>query len=170
MSTQLYRLATVGAPRGLKGEVRLNLHTDNPQERLTAGTRVTTSPDIGELVISDLIYRAPSWYVRFEGRPDRTAVEPLVHTVLLAEGSEEPEAWYSDELKGLRVQDLEGNEIGVVADVQNYPAQDLLVVKEKNGTQALIPFVKQIVPSVDIEVGIVVVDAPHGLLSGDEEQ
>ena len=166
---ELYRLATIGAPRGLRGEVRLNLHTDNPSGRLAAGTEVATDPDIGTLTIAGLICREEKWFARFEGRPDRTAVEPLVGTVLLAEGSDEADAWYPAQLKGLRAQRPSGEAIGVVIGLEHYPAHDVLVIKETAGPRTLVPLVKAIVPIVDVESGLLVIDAPPGLLAADGE-
>lgn len=167
--SELYRLATIGAPRGLRGEVRLNLHTDNPEGRLAAGTEVTTDPDVGILRIAALTCHDDKWFASFEGHPDRTAVEPLVGTVLLAEGSEEPDAWYPAQLKGLRAQRPSGEAIGVVVGLEHYPAHDVLVIKETAGPRTLVPLVEEIVPIVDVAGGRVVVDAPPGLLAADGE-
>src|SRR5690625_1469823 len=150
---ELYRLATIGAPRGLRGEVRLNLHTDNPEGRLAAGTEVATDPDIGTLRIAALTCREEKWFARFEGHPDRTAVEALVDTVLLAEGTEEPDAWYHAELKGLRAQRPSGETIGVVTGLEHYPAQDVRVIKETAGQRTRGPLVEANGPTVDIRGG-----------------
>ena len=164
---ELYRLATIGRPRGLRGEVRLHLHTDNPEVRLAPGRTVFTDPDSGPLTVADLKHLDASWYARFEGRNDRTSVESLVHTVLLDEGMEEEDAWYPDQLKGLRVLRPSGEEIGLVVDLEHYPAHDMLVIKEPQGERTLIPFVEEIVPRVDLSEGVVIVDAPAGLLAAD---
>lgn len=163
----LYRLATIGAPRGLKGEVRLILHTDDPAGRLAPGTRVHTDPDRGELTVAELHRRGEAHYAVFEGYPDRTAVEPLVHTILLAEGSEEEDAWYAGELEGLQVRRITGEVVGTVTGLEHYPAQDLLRIEETGGQTTLIPFVQEIVTEVDVPGGVVLIDAPHGLLAAD---
>lgn len=163
----LYRLATVGAPRGLKGEVRLILHTDDPATRLAPGTEVHTDPDRGHLVIARLIERGDTHYAVFEGHTDRTAAETLVHTVLLAEGREEDDAWYADDLAGLEVRRTSGEVVGTVTGLEHYPAQDLLVIKETSGATTLVPFVHEIVTDVDVEAGHVIIEAPHGLLAAD---
>lgn len=165
----LYRLATVGASRGLRGEVRLNLHTDNPSMRLAPGARVFTDPDVGTLTIANLTQRGSDWFAQFEGYPDRTAAQGLVHTVLLAEGAEEPDAWYARELTGLRAQRPTGEEIGTITDLEHYPAQDVLVVKEVGGQHTRVPLVKEIVPRIDVAEGVVIIDAPAGLLAADGE-
>lgn len=164
---RLYRLGTIGAPRGLRGEVRLALHTDAPEQRLAPGTQVATEPDIGPLTITQVFDRPNGWFVQFQGRPDRTSVEGLAGTILLAEGTQEESAWYQDELAGLSAQRPNGEEIGLVVGLEHYPGQDMLVIEERAGERTLVPLVEQIVPTVDVEAGIVVVDAPTGLLAAD---
>ncbi len=164
---RLYRIATIGSPRGLRGEVRLTLHTDDPQGRLAPGSRVFTDPDIGPITVATLAQRNGTWYVSFEEFPDRTAIEPLVHTRLLAEGTIEDDAWYPDQLAGLPVLRTSGEQIGTVIGIENYPAHDMLVIRETGGERTLVPLVHEIVPEIDVEGGRVVVDPPRGLLAAD---
>jgi 16S rRNA processing protein RimM len=101
-----------------------------------------------------------------EGIQDRSQAETLVKAILLIETDleqlpEDPEAWYDHQLVGLTA--LVGDEIvGKVIRVDHLPAQDLLAIETSNG-EVLVPFVKQIVPSVDIQKGQVVLTPPAGL-------
>jgi 16S rRNA processing protein RimM len=111
----------------------------------------------------------------FQELPDRTAVESIVRAILwideraVAEGEEE-NAWYDHQLVGLDVvretENASGEttavKLGTVAEVRHFPAQDLLVVSTAGGT-VLVPFVEAIVPSVDIDEGVVRVTPPAGL-------
>lgn len=165
------RIATLGAAHGLAGDVRLKLHTDDPAARLVPGTRFATDPaDAGPLELTAVVERSGSTYARFAGHPDRTAVERLRGIVLLAEPEPEEDAWYPEQLTGLRAQRPDGTVIGTIAGVQHLPAQDALVLTEPDGARTLIPFVTAIVPTVDIERGIVVVDPPLGLLAADVDE
>jgi 16S rRNA processing protein RimM len=169
---ELVRVATLGAAHGLKGDVRLQLHTDDPTGRLLPGTRFTTDPaGVGPLVLSAVVERGGSTFARFEGYPDRTAVETIRGTVLLAPPStdDEPDAWYPEQLTGLEARRPDGTVIGTVTGVQHLPAQDALVLRETDGARTLIPFVTAIVPTVDVAGGFVVVDAPLGLLAADAD-
>ncbi|WP_345516611.1 ribosome maturation factor RimM [Brevibacterium aurantiacum] len=74
----------------------------------------------------------------------------------------EDDAWYLEDLIGLRVFDGE-TQVGEIVDVTNGTAQDLLHMKHVDGHQALIPFVTEIVPEVDVEAGWVKVTPPAGL-------
>jgi 16S rRNA processing protein RimM len=103
----------------------------------------------------------------FEGIDSRTAAERLRGIVLeadLAEDSGEDEAWYDHQLVGLRVLDVDDVRHGVIAAVDHLPAQDLLVVTREDGQQRLVPFVRAIVPEVNIRGGFVRVTPPPGLL------
>jgi 16S rRNA processing protein RimM len=99
--------------------------------------------------------------------PDRTAAEALVKAILWIdqdadEQSAEEDAWFDHQLVGLDVV-RDGEKIGVVRQVNHMPAQDLLVIERPSG-EVLVPFVKAIVPSVDIAAGTMTITPPPGLL------
>jgi 16S rRNA processing protein RimM len=50
-----------------------------------------------------------------------------------------------------------------VTDVVHAPATDLLVIRDGAGQEHLVPFVREMVPTVDVAAGRVVVAAPDGL-------
>ena len=77
--------------------------------------------------------------------------------------SDEDDAWYEDELVGLRVRSPQGDDLGEVARLDTGGAQDLLVVRRPDGPNVLVPFVRALVPEVDVPGGFVVVDPPGGL-------
>lgn len=163
------RLATIGAPRGLAGQLRLRLHTDDPESRLAAGTVLTTEPaESGPLEVAGLRRIQQHWYVTFVGITDRTGAEALRGVLLLGlPGTAEPEAWYPHELAGLRAEGMDGTVLGTIDGVEHLPAQDALVLQEVDGARTLVPFVTEIVPVVDIPGGRVVLDPPTGLLARD---
>lgn len=102
-----------------------------------------------------------------EGVEDRNVADTLVRAILLvntdpAELPSEEDAWYDHQLVGLKVQ-RDGVEIGQIIRVDHLPAQDLLVVKIDD-REVFIPFVKAIVPVVDVKAGFVTVTPPPGLI------
>jgi 16S rRNA processing protein RimM len=105
----------------------------------------------------------------FEGIHDRNIAEQL-RGVLLCVDSEQvpppddPDEFRDHQLVGLRVEALDGETLGEVVGIDHAAASDLIVVRRPSGGTALIPFVRQIVPEVDIPGGRVVVDPPAGLL------
>lgn len=170
---QQLRVGRLTKAHGLKGALKLELFTDDPERRFVPGAVFSLqvpkeSPWHGE----HLTFRELRWYNQqpvgfFEGVDDRTAAETLVKAILWVEIGDEPEAdaepdaWYDHQLVGLAVV-RDGVRIGEVAHVDHLPAQDLLVVKTAGG-EVMVPFVAAIVPEVDLEAGTVTVTPPAGL-------
>ena len=74
----LLTLAVVGPAHALKGEVRLEIRTDDPEGRLAPGTTVPTEPaHAGPLTVSRLRFDGSRWFAAFEQARDRTAAEAL---------------------------------------------------------------------------------------------
>lgn len=163
-------VATIGRAHGLRGEVALDVRTDVPDERFVVGAVLRTDPpDAGPLTVTRVRRQADRWYVAFEQAADRTAAERLRGVALLvdSDGSDEDDAWYPHELAGLRAERPDGTPVGEVVGLERLPAQDALVVREPGGEHTLVPFVRAIVPTVDVPGGRVVIDAPLGLLAAD---
>ncbi|GAB4084925.1 ribosome maturation factor RimM [Myceligenerans cantabricum] len=166
-------VARIGRAHGLKGEVALELRTDDPETRLGIGQVLRTVPSgAGPLTVTGTRVHQDRWLVTFAEVADRTAVEGLrgVELVVDAGASDEEDAWYPHELRGLRAELADGTVVGEVAGLEHLPAHDALVVSEPlpaGAVRTLVPFVKEIVPVVDIAGGRVVLDPPGGLLARD---
>ncbi|MBF4571072.1 ribosome maturation factor RimM [Herbiconiux sp. VKM Ac-1786] len=171
--TQL-RVGRLTKAHGLKGAIKLELFTDDPERRFVPGAVFTlqvptSSPWHGEtLELAELRMYNGHPVGFFKGVSDRTAAEGLVKAILWIDLDEadavstEPDAWYDHQLVGLRVE-RDGEQVGTVKLVEHMPAQDLLIVKTNEGTEVMVPFVKAIVPSVDLAAGVVTVTPPTGL-------
>jgi 16S rRNA processing protein RimM len=176
--TQL-RVGRLTKAHGLKGGLKVELYTDDPDRRFTPGASFTLqvpseSPWHGKrLELAEL-----RWY---NGHPvgffvdvaDRTAAESLAKAILWIDQdpaeSDEPDAWYDHQLVGL---DVVRNDVvvGTIARLEHLPAQDLLVVTVPGqgagvvkDREVLVPFVRAIVPIVDIAANRVIVTPPEGL-------
>jgi 16S rRNA processing protein RimM len=166
----LLTVARIGRAHGLRGEVALDVRTDAPEDRLTVGATLRTEPEgRGPLTITHIRVQQDRWYVTFAESADRTAAEALRGVELVVEADEEDEedAWYPHELAGLRAEHVDGSTIGEVIGLEHLPAQDVLVIRETGGARTLVPFVRAIVPVVDVPGGRVVLDPPGGLLASD---
>ncbi|KRF33791.1 16S rRNA processing protein RimM [Yonghaparkia sp. Soil809] len=171
-STQQLRVGRLVKAHGLKGALKLELYTDDPDRRFTPGAVFTlqvptSSPWHGStLTLAELRWYNGQPVGFFEGVADRTAAESLVKAILWIDqdAEEEPEedAWYDFQLVGLRAQ-RDGDEVGRVVRVEHFPAQDLLVI-DTGEREVLVPFVSAIVPAVDIAAGVVTITPPPGLL------
>jgi len=163
-------VAKIGRAQGLRGEVSLDVRTDEPEERFVPGATFETEPaDAGPLTVESARQHRGRWYVAFEQILDRTAAEAArgIELVLDVEASDEDDAWYPHELAGLWVERTDGSAVGEVLGIEHLPAHDLLVVRETSGARTLVPFVRAIVPVVDVAGGRVVIDPPGGLLAAD---
>jgi 16S rRNA processing protein RimM len=156
------RAAVVGPAHGLHGEVVLDVRTDSPG-RLSPGSELRTSdPRWPTLTVASLRTQKSRVYAGFEQVRTREDAESLRGAELLVEAVTEEDAWYPHELQGLRAVTPRGEELGEVAGLQAGAAQDLLLVR-RDGRTVMVPFVRQLVPVVDVEGGRVVIDAPPGL-------
>jgi 16S rRNA processing protein RimM len=159
----------VGRAHGVHGEVAVQVRTDAPELRFAPGSVLTSDrPEVGPLTVEAARPHSGRWLVRFRGVPDRPAAQALTGALLLldpaAAGDAGEDAWWDHELAGLRVVTPAGEPLGVVDDVVHTAGGDLLSVRRPDGREALVPFVRAIVPEVDPAAGRVVVDPPPGLL------
>jgi len=159
-------------PHGLRGEVVVEVRTDDPETRFQPGVEYRTRG--GQLKGAPLKSVTVRWHqgrpmIGFEGHADRNASELLRGVVLSVEIEEEELVAEEDEvhdtlLIGLTVVDKEAGEIGTVSRVDHGAAYETLVVKRQGRTPALIPFVADMVVEVDLEGETINVDLPPGLL------
>jgi len=167
----MLRVGRLTKAHGLKGALKIELYTDEPDRRFTPGARFTLQvPEDSPWFDKELELRELRWYNEhpvgfFVDVDDRNAAEALVKAILwvdvAGDTSTDPDAWYDHELIGLEVQ-RDGVRVGSVARVEHMPAQDLLVVATESG-EVMLPFVKALVPSVNLEAKIVTITPPGGL-------
>jgi 16S rRNA processing protein RimM len=160
----------IGRAHGLRGEVNVEVRTDDPDARFAPGAVLETDPPRrGPLTVGTGRVQGGRLVVQFAGVEDRTAAEALQGTLLIAEADphelpDDPDEYYDYQLEGLRVVTLDGREVGTVAEMLHLPTQDLFAVKRPDGREVLVPFVGEIVPEVDLDGGTVRIDPPPGLL------
>ena len=128
-------VARIGRAHGIKGEVTVEVRTDEPELRLGPGAVLATEPaSAGPLTIETGRVHSGRLLLRFEGVRDRTAAEALRNTLLIAEVDpeevpEDPEEFYDHQLIDLDVVTVDGTEVGRISEISHLPYQDLLVVE-----------------------------------------
>ena len=161
----------IGKAQGVKGEATIEVRTDDPDLRFAPGAVLLTDPpERGPLTVRAGRVQGGRLVLSFEGVPDRTAVEKLRNTMLVAEVDpdelpDDPDEYYDHQLEGLQVRSVDGVELGVVEQMVHGPAQDLFVIRRPDGGELLLPFIAEFVPEVDLEGGTLLVDPPEGLLA-----
>ncbi|MBN9214503.1 MAG: ribosome maturation factor RimM [Microbacterium sp. SCN 70-200] len=169
------RVGRLVKAHGLKGALKLELYTDDPDGRFVPGAVFTlqvpaASPWHGKTVtVREFRWMNTHPVVFFEDIDDRDGAESLVRAILWIDQDDaapaEDDAWFDHQLVGLDVV-REGVTVGRVVRVDHFPAQDLLIVRPSGGdadAEILVPFVKAIVPEVDLAAGRVIVTPPAGL-------
>ncbi|NYI08403.1 ribosome maturation factor RimM [Allostreptomyces psammosilenae] len=160
----------IGRAHGIRGEVTVEVRTDEPEHRLAPGAVLLTDPpSAGPLTVATGRVHSGRLLLRFEGVADRTAAEALRNTLLIAEVDpeetpEDPEEFYDHQLIGLDAVTVDGSAVGEVEQVIHLPYQDLLQVRRPDGREVLVPFVAELVPEVDLAGSRVVLDPPPGLI------
>lgn len=160
----------IGRPHGIRGEVTVEVRTDDPEGRLAPGSSLRTDPPtVGPLTIVRGHVHGGRLLLHFEGYDDRSAAERLRGVLLVAdvdpaERPDDPDEFYDHQLVGLAVRTVDGEPVGVLHEMLHLPGQDVLAVRRPDGSEALVPFVSELVPVVDLDAGEIVVDPPPGLL------
>ena len=165
-------VGVIGRPHGIRGEVLVELRTDEPKRRFAPGQRLRAEGRSTAYVVASARDHGNRLLVRFEGLADRTAVEAVRGTVLVADvdPGERPETedeFYDRQLIGLRVlrRDVE---LGRVLAVLHLPEQELLEVQTAGGVR-LVPFVAALVPEIDLAAGSLTVAELAGLLDDEPD-
>ncbi|RLU96659.1 ribosome maturation factor RimM [Streptomyces griseocarneus] len=166
----------IGRAHGIKGEVTVEVRTDDPELRLGPGAVLATDPaGVGPLTVESGRVHSGRLLLRFAGVGDRTAAEALRNTLLVAEVDpdetpEDPEEFYDHQLIDLDVVTAGGTELGRITEVAHLPSQDLLIVERPDGSEVMIPFVSEIVTEIDLDAQRAVVEPPRGLIDLDEAE
>ncbi|ACA99243.1 MULTISPECIES: ribosome maturation factor RimM [Cyanophyceae] len=164
-------IGQVVAAQGLKGEVRINPSTDFPERFEVPGQRwlqlPNQDPQSVELERGRQIPGKNLFVVKFEHIQDRTQAENIRGAKVLVRAGDRPELeadeYHVSDLIGLEVFDYNTQaKLGIVSDLYT-AAQDVLEVTDANQKKHLVPFVKAIVPVVDLVENRLEVDAPPGL-------
>jgi 16S rRNA processing protein RimM len=158
-----------GKPHGVHGDVLVEIITDFP-ERLTDGMTFGVGDDSGPSEFHEVFkirFHKRRWLLSVCDLRDRDAAETWRGRYLyLPEQAldELPEGFYYEHhLVGLACRSRQGAELGEVTGVDQGPGQRRLIVR-RGRREFLVPYVPEIVVDVDLDQGIVTLDAPPGLL------
>lgn len=160
----------VAKAHGIRGEVGVDIRTDEPERRFAQQAVVRAAGQ--NLTVKTSRRHQGRLLIVFEEITDRTAAEALQGSELTASINEDvrpeaPDEFYDRHLIGLTVRDSHGNDRGQVGAVEHLPAQDLLLVTTTTG-DVRIPFVEALVPEINLDEGFLVVADVPGLLNPDE--
>ena len=144
----------IGKAHGILGEATIEVRTDEAEDRFAIGAVLETESH-GNLTVASARVHNGILLLSFDGIEDRNAIEALRNELLYADvdidapGLDEDD-YHVLQLIGCKAYLVDGDEFGEVSEVLNLPGQDVLVIKSESG-ETLIPFVRQLVPIVDIK-------------------
>ncbi len=161
-------IGSIAGAHGIRGEVKVNVLTDYP-ERFRAGAKlyVGTEREARSVEIQTARPHKQYYLVKFSQVPDRNAAELLAgQLVLILTEQAMPLAEhenYAHDLLGLQVETQEGQALGLLTDILATGANDVYVVTGGE-SELLVPALREVVLSVDLEARRMVVRLPEGLL------
>jgi 16S rRNA processing protein RimM len=161
-------VGVIGRAHGVRGEVAIELRTDEPERRFAPGQVLGEEGGSRVFTVRSTRDHSGRLLVKFAEVLDRAAAEAVRGTLLIAtvepdERPAEPGEFYDRQLIGLTAATPDGVEVGMVGSVLHLPAQDVLEIETATGIR-LIPFVAALVPDVDLDAGRLTVVDVAGLL------
>ena len=165
----------VSKPHGMRGELFVQLLTDNPDDLFIPGAILRPGdadgqepdPHLSALRVVEARPFQKGWLVSFQGVDSRNAANFLRGRYLMVERERLPalaegEVFYH-QLLGMEVVTARGVRLGEISEVYELLPADLLEVHTEEGT-VLVPFLDRIVRNVDVAGRRLVIDPPDGLL------
>jgi len=158
----------LGRPHGVKGEINVEVLTDDPEIRFAVGNKLKLEKKDEFITVKTLRIGNKKLLVNFVEITDRTQAEEYKgnYLTLDLDESEIPQTgdeFYDEQLIGLTAINNSSSPLGVVIDVIHGTAQDLLVIKTTEGEEVLVPFVDEIVPEINVEQKHILITPPKGL-------
>ena len=161
-------VGVIGRPHGVRGEVAVELRTDEPERRFAPGQVLAEEEGSRIFTVRSVRDHSGRFLVMFAEVVDRAAAEAVRGARLIAtvEPDERPAdagEFYDRHLLGLTATTPDGVEVGTVGSVLHLPAQDVLEIQTATGIR-LVPFVAALVPEVDLDQRRLTVVDVAGLL------
>jgi len=166
-------VAQIGAPHGVRGEVRLRSFTEDPLAFVEYGP--LESEDRKQRFKIEALRPAKDHFVaRLSGVAARNAAEKLTNVKLsvprdVLPDIEEDETFYHADLIGLDAFTQDGAKFGTVATIHNFGAGDIVEIRRESGDLVMLPFTEIVVPEVDIAKKRIVVAPPIETESEEDE-
>ena len=153
----------IGRTHGVKGEIGLNLLTDFP-ERLTAGKEVFLGEAHIPVKIANSRPKGSTLILRFENYETIEQVSTLRNQFVYVRTDSIPSLpqgeYYHHELLGIQVYNEAKELLGAITEILTTGANDVYVVRNETNEETLLPVIKQVVISIDLEQKIMIVSPP----------
>jgi len=164
-SAKLVLMGRIGAAHGIKGQVRIQSFTQDPQAIADYGPLATDRPGLS-ITVTEARPAGNVVIARLKGITDRNAAEALNGVSLFVERDRLPQNddeddFYHADLIGLEARLADGTVLGAVVAVPNFGAGDLIEVRPSQGGTLLYPFTRAAVPQISLSGGYLVIVPPE---------
>lgn len=166
-----FQIGVITSPHGVAGEVNVFPTTDDPKRFKRLKEVILVQGKTEKVVaIESVKFFKQMVILKLSGYDDRDGVEKLRQCSLFVERDKavrlQRDEYFIADLIGLKVldDDKDGEEIGILEDVMTTGANDVYVIKLKDGRELLLPAIKQCVIDVNVEEGFVRIHILEGLL------
>ena len=167
-----FQIGIITSTHGLKGEVKVFPTTDDVRRfKRLREVILDTGKERIDLEVENAKFFKQFVILKFKGIDDINEVEKYRKASLLvtrknAVRLKEDEYFVAD-LMGLKVQNEDGTEIGVLRDVMETGANDVYIIDLYDGRELLLPAIRQCVLEIDVEAGFIRIHILEGLLDGE---
>lgn len=174
IETEWATIGKVVALFGIRGELKVLLLTDIPNRFAGLGA-VYAGPDHTRRLIQSIRpYKGEMIVLKLEGIDDANTAESLRDQNLAIPVSElaqlPPDSYYQHDILGLMVITLDGQKLGSIVDIIVTGSNDVYVIKAPDGSQVLIPAIKDVIKQVDLIRRTMYIDPLPGLLDNVAEE
>ncbi|RXT15090.1 ribosome maturation factor RimM [Ammoniphilus sp. CFH 90114] len=158
MSTRYYEVGKIANTHGIKGELKIHSVTDFPEERYKKGSQLLLfHPNLSEpltVTVEAARLQKNTYIIKLKEYGNINDVEKYKGGSLkVAEDQRldlEEDEFYYDDIMGCEVWTDEGNQLGLVKEIITTGANDVWVVKTKEGKEVLLPYIEDCILNVDI--------------------
>jgi 16S rRNA processing protein RimM len=149
--------AVIASADGVRGHVKVKCFLEDPSQFKDYSPFLSENGESTYEIEKVLSQDKDLLIVSFKGVTDRNQAESLNGSKLMFPRERLPEleedTFYRRELMGLSVQSSQGHVLGKVQALHNFGAGDLLEVKTLEGKREMIPFTREVVPTIDMKEG-----------------
>ena len=147
---RLILVGVISAAHGIKGDVLVKSFTD-PKENILALDIL--DENAAPIKLKKVRVNSNGTIVcRFAGSNDRNASEALSGTKLFCLRDTLPapqeDEYYISDLRRFFVVNEKGKKIGIIIDVANFGAGDIIEIRFNNDTEEMFPFTKEFFPEI----------------------
>lgn len=165
----MYIVGKILKPKGLKGELKVEIITSFPKHFLELkevfikdGLDWQTYPVVSAKLTDRFAF------LKMAGIDSVELAEKLRNQFLYI-GKDDltvlaADEFYAHDLLGMQVFDEAGNLLGTITDVEFYGANDVYVLKDQDGREHLLPAIKDVIQSVHLEQGKMIIRKLDGLM------